>query len=239
MIFETNLRPAIFCVVPSFFALSGFLVARSLMRVNNIPVFLTLRALRIFPALCCEVIISAFLIGLVLTNLTSFEYLSSHELHNYMMNIIGFVHFTLPGVFTYNPFNSVNQQLWTIPAELECYLLLAFLAVSRVTTSSNLFGLTAVALTLMSILRDWFRSGIATGFLPTSSFIVMCFVWGVFLLSKSRDNSLQCSPVRSICHRCFVSAAMELPFRSSSGLLHHDVFDTHFYCLCNCVLRSY
>jgi peptidoglycan/LPS O-acetylase OafA/YrhL len=36
-------------IVPAFFALSGFLVAGSMARLNNVRVFLIFRGLRIFP----------------------------------------------------------------------------------------------------------------------------------------------------------------------------------------------
>src|SRR5262249_49082197 len=48
-------------LVPSFFALSGFLVMGSLYR-NDLLSFLALRGLRIFPALAVELLLSAFII---------------------------------------------------------------------------------------------------------------------------------------------------------------------------------
>lgn len=181
MFFENFYRPAVFAVVPCFFALSGFLVAGSLVRVKNVPVFLTLRALRIFPALGCEVIISALVIGPLLTDRSLQNYFTSPELHAYFLNMVGLVHFTLPGVFTHNPFSSVNQQLWTIPAELLCYQILAALAILRVTSTIRVYGLAMILLTFVAVIRDWSKSATATGFLPTTSFVTMCFVCGVFL----------------------------------------------------------
>src|ERR1700761_3676596 len=62
-------RPLIALLLPAFFALSGFLVAGSLERSRTIPMFLGLRALRILPALAVESLISALIIGPLLTTL--------------------------------------------------------------------------------------------------------------------------------------------------------------------------
>src|ERR1700761_2580168 len=53
------MRPIVVTHVPMFFALSGFLVAGSAFRTQRIGSFLGLRLLRIFPALCVEVLLSA------------------------------------------------------------------------------------------------------------------------------------------------------------------------------------
>src|SRR5258708_3061988 len=54
-------------VLPMFFALSGFLVAASLERSSSLRVFLGLRGLRILPALTVEVLLSALILGPLLT----------------------------------------------------------------------------------------------------------------------------------------------------------------------------
>ncbi len=115
-------------ILPMFFALSGFLVAGSLER-TRIHQFVALRALRLIPALAVEVALSALLLGAFFTTLPLSLYLTSPELISYFGNIVGFVHFTLPGVFEHNPApDVVNSQLWTIPFELECYVVLIVVA---------------------------------------------------------------------------------------------------------------
>jgi peptidoglycan/LPS O-acetylase OafA/YrhL len=52
-----------------FFALSGFLVAGSPERSKTLLTFLGLRAIRIYPALGVEVVLSALLIGTAVTTL--------------------------------------------------------------------------------------------------------------------------------------------------------------------------
>ena len=56
--------------VPMFFALSGFLVTGSAIRLGSVKKFLIFRLLRILPALCTEVSLSAVFLGLFFSNLT-------------------------------------------------------------------------------------------------------------------------------------------------------------------------
>lgn len=114
-------------LVPMFFALSGFLVTASALRLRNTGTFLAFRALRIFPALAVEVTLSALVLGPLLTVLPLITYFSDPKTWHYFGNIIGEVHFDLPGVFENNPWpRTVNINLWTLPAEFYCYLITAF-----------------------------------------------------------------------------------------------------------------
>jgi peptidoglycan/LPS O-acetylase OafA/YrhL len=122
---ESWWTPVKLSILPAFFVLSGFLVAGSLAR-NTIPQFLALRAVRIFPALAVEVTLSAIVLGPLVTDLTIDSYLSSHLLWTYFLNVIGYIHFVLPGVFGGQ---QVNVQLWTIPFELECYVALVVITI--------------------------------------------------------------------------------------------------------------
>jgi peptidoglycan/LPS O-acetylase OafA/YrhL len=124
-------RPPVAMLLPMFFALSGFLVTGSLERTKSLPGFLGLRVLRIVPALSCEVILSALLLGTVFTTLPLHAYFASPVFATYFMNILGEPHYALPGVFLGNPLpGRVNPQLWTIPYELLCYVVLAALALA-------------------------------------------------------------------------------------------------------------
>ena len=128
-------RPIVYLLLPSFFALSGFLVAGSLER-HNVLEFLTLRITRIFPALAVEVLISALVIGPLLTTVTWRAYFSSYEFRSYLLNLLGNIHFFLPGLFIDNPTPKyVNAQLWTVPIELYCYVFL---------TASAMFGIVKI-----------------------------------------------------------------------------------------------
>jgi peptidoglycan/LPS O-acetylase OafA/YrhL len=115
-------RPFPACVLPAFFALSGFLVAGSLLRSRSLYDFLVLRALRIVPALAFETVLTAIVLGPLLTKIALGEYLLDPTFRKYFLNIVGNIQYHLPGLFLGNPFPGiVNLQLWTVPLELECY----------------------------------------------------------------------------------------------------------------------
>lgn len=125
-LWNTPLAPFLRSILPMFFALSGFLVTGSLERCKTLVSFLGLRIIRIYPALAVEVILSAFLIGAMLTSVPLGEYFTSPLFAKYLLNVTGHIHYLLPGVFETNPWpNIVNSQLWTVPFELLCYITLA------------------------------------------------------------------------------------------------------------------
>lgn len=84
-------------ILPSFFALSGFLVAGSLER-NSLVAFMPLRGLRIFPALAVEIILSALIIGPLVTTIPLPSYFTSSTFYKYFFNLVGYIHYPLPGV---------------------------------------------------------------------------------------------------------------------------------------------
>lgn len=154
------LGPLPYVLVPSFFSLSGFLIAGSVLR-HDLFSFLTLRVVRIVPALFCEVTISAFIIGPLLTGLTLRQYFASPELWAYLQNIVGYIHYLLPGVFLENPTPYVNIQLWTIPHELRCYIAIAVLAILGVVRRPGWF-----ALLLAAAIAAAFLNGALFGHFP-------------------------------------------------------------------------
>lgn len=147
-------------ILPAFFALSGYLVAGSISR-NTLPQFVALRAFRIVPALAVEVCITAFVLGALFTKLQLGTYFTSAEFYAYFLNVLGVIHYTLPGVFEGK---QLNAQLWTIPFELECYALLVFLTLATVVRrkhallSVSLAGailMTAVAIAGAFYVNSW------------------------------------------------------------------------------------
>lgn len=115
-------------ILPMFFALSGFLVSSSLERSPSLAVFLWHRVIRIFPALTVEVLMSALVLGPLVTTVALSAYFSDSQFYAYLLNALGIVHFVLPGVFLDNPVpGMVNGSLWTVPAELECYIAISIL----------------------------------------------------------------------------------------------------------------
>lgn len=112
-------------LVPLFFALSGFLVAASAESLS-IRDFVTNRALRIVPALGVEIILCALVLGPFVSSVPLASYFTDGQFYRYFLNIFGWVHYQLPGVFKDNPQTDyVNGSLWTVPHEISVYILLA------------------------------------------------------------------------------------------------------------------
>lgn len=134
------LRPIVITHVPMFFALSGFLVTGSAFRTRKVVPFLSLRFFRIFPALCVEVALSAIVIGAAFTALKLPAYYSDPMFFTYFGNILGKVQMELPGVsfWKYDAF-AVNANLWTLPSEFYCYLILAAMIVTGLIFNRILF----------------------------------------------------------------------------------------------------
>ena len=71
-------------------------------------------------------------LGPLVTDLPLAAYFSDPLFRQYPLNIIGDIHYFLPGVFLNNPSpRYVNLQLWTIPAEMYCYAFLATVSLSQ------------------------------------------------------------------------------------------------------------
>lgn len=138
--------------VPAFFALSGFLVAASAERLKLFD-FLANRALRIAPALAVQVALAALVLGPLLTTLPLSAYFADPKLWSYLLNLVGLVHYELPGLFASNPEPLVvNGSIWTVPHELFCYALLAALVAVGAFRSRRLLALAVVGLFAVSIM---------------------------------------------------------------------------------------
>ena len=119
--------------VQVFFILSGILVAQSFERSRSILDFATARILRIFPALTVCVVMTAFVLGPVVSRLSFADYAASPGLLAYILKTLSLStgNAPLPGVFETNALaNSVNTSLWTLKYEVLCYIGLAFAGVS-------------------------------------------------------------------------------------------------------------
>jgi peptidoglycan/LPS O-acetylase OafA/YrhL len=185
------IRPLIFVLVPSFFALSGFLVAGSLER-NDLPCFLTLRVLRIFPALVVEVALSGLIIGPLLTTWSLHDYFNNRKFFSYFGNLFGWIHYYLPGVFLTNPAPGlVNLQLWTVPYELECYVAISIVAWIGLYARSRLL-LSAIVVVSLTVAAYQCLSGNMTPlyYRPPGRMIVLCFLAGVALYGMRKQIPL-------------------------------------------------
>lgn len=118
-----------------FFVLSGFLVTKSLLTRRNLIAYGAARIARLLPGLFVAALVTAFVIGPVVTSYSLSDYFSVPGVWSYTLLISTLVtdplNILLPGVFANlpEPF-MINTPLWTIRYEVMAYgaLLLAALA---------------------------------------------------------------------------------------------------------------
>jgi peptidoglycan/LPS O-acetylase OafA/YrhL len=118
-----------------FFAISGFLVTQSFEQTRGPLRYLAKRCLRIFPGFIVVLVLTAFVLGPLVTTLPLAEYFSRAEPYRYVANNLVFslkVH-ELPGVmFVDNPVGlEVNGSLWSLGYEFEMYLMVLALGFLR------------------------------------------------------------------------------------------------------------
>jgi peptidoglycan/LPS O-acetylase OafA/YrhL len=140
-------------LVPMFFMLSGFLVAGSGMRLN-LQNFILNRVVRIVPALAVDIVFAALILGPLLTIVPLVEYFTGRTFFTYFLNIFGWPHYLLPGVFETNFSIGVNGSLWTVPYEIGCYVIFAGLIHFNVIRKPAMVTVLTVLLTLAAITVD-------------------------------------------------------------------------------------
>jgi peptidoglycan/LPS O-acetylase OafA/YrhL len=122
--------------VEVFFAISGFLVAKSWFGQRSLRAFAVKRGLRILPALAVTVLLCAFVLGPMVTSESGSAYLGERSTYAYPVDNVSSVatggtvrdvSHDLPGVFHSNPDTSVNRSLWTLPIEVQAYMAIALL----------------------------------------------------------------------------------------------------------------
>ena len=103
--------------VPVFFVISGYLISASYERNNNLKNYLKNRALRIFPGLW-----GCILITIIVISITGVNFLNKQTITWLPSQLIGIIY--TPGFLGHYGFGSYNGSLWTIPIELQFYILL-------------------------------------------------------------------------------------------------------------------
>ena len=142
-----------------FFIISGYLVTASFCRTPAPGRFAERRFLRIYPALVVNALVSAFLLGPLVTSLPLRDYLAGPELGDFLSKVLcldpGPTH--LPGVrFADNSVGwLINGSLWTLRYEAMMYGLVLLLGVAGLLNFS-----TAIAVTAIGIVAVFFEHGL-------------------------------------------------------------------------------
>jgi peptidoglycan/LPS O-acetylase OafA/YrhL len=103
--------------VKVFFIISGYLISASYERNNNIKDYFRNRALRIYPGLWACIFLS-----IIVISITGVSFFNKQTIAWLPSQLVGVI-YTPPFLESYG-FGSYNGSLWTIPLELQFYLLL-------------------------------------------------------------------------------------------------------------------
>lgn len=90
--------------VAIFFVISGYLVTGSFLRSRSIGDYIKKRSLRLLPALFIVVVLSAFVLGPILSTLSLRDYVLHPQTWYYLRNCVLYTGYHLPGVFAENPY---------------------------------------------------------------------------------------------------------------------------------------
>jgi peptidoglycan/LPS O-acetylase OafA/YrhL len=115
-----------------FFAVSGLLIRRSWEHDPSPRDFWIKRGLRLLPALATVAVVTAFVLGPLVTTLPLSTYFASWETWIYPVRVTLLLTFgaSLPGVFEDNPYPGVNGPLWSLPVEVFAYFCLFLLGIT-------------------------------------------------------------------------------------------------------------
>ena len=203
--------------VPMFFALSGFLVAGSAMRLS-LRNFLINRSLRIIPALGVDVMICALIIGPLTTAVSLSGYFSDRQFFQYFLNVSGWIHYDLPGVFKDHPTTFVNGALWTVPYEMFCYMIMSALIITRWVTKPARVAALAIGLYCIGMLVEKLSGHLPASLLPALEFafvsrgsqLLLAFVVGILFYQIKAWLPYSWAIFAACCAICLY-AAIELP----------------------------
>jgi len=172
-----------------FFTISGYLVSQSFEATGSPLRFLAKRGLRIYPGLLACLMVSAFVMGPLVTNLPFGAYLRSSAVYAYVVSNFAMIlpTNTLPGVvFTgYSAGSVVDGPLWTLPSEVAMYLMLCALGVLGILRLRVI-----VPLLLIGIGALWFDTASSAYFFIGSALWLLPFFAAGMALYRLRDRPI-------------------------------------------------
>jgi peptidoglycan/LPS O-acetylase OafA/YrhL len=131
-----------------FFAVSGLLIRRSWEHDPSPRDFWIKRALRLMPALAVTAVLTAFVLGPLVSSRSLASYFTSWETWLYPLKLILMVPFgaQLPGVFDDTVYvGAVNGSLWSLPVEVFAYLMVAVLGMAGLLARRQVVTVVAIA----------------------------------------------------------------------------------------------
>jgi len=142
--------------VKIFFVISGYLISQSWLRDTSLKRYFSRRFLRILPALVFCVVATAFVLGPIVSKMSSREYFGNLQTYRYLKNAAFHINYALPGVFEGNPHKAVNGSLWTLPVEMAAYIMCPLVLIFK---NKFLLKITVILITIFSIIFDQITRG--------------------------------------------------------------------------------
>ncbi|SEG73508.1 Peptidoglycan/LPS O-acetylase OafA/YrhL, contains acyltransferase and SGNH-hydrolase domains [Nonomuraea solani] len=140
-----------------FFLISGYLISASWLSDPSPARYTLRRVLRIYPAYALVVVLTALLLGPLVSTLPAADYFAASGTWGHIVRglLIQPVSYTLPGVFEGLPYaGAVNGSLWTIWVEVLCYAGVAVMGLlGLLRRRAVLAGLVVVALAATTVIH--------------------------------------------------------------------------------------
>jgi peptidoglycan/LPS O-acetylase OafA/YrhL len=133
--------------VEVFFCLSGFLLTLSLARGRGFAFFAVARFMRIMPNLAFALVAASLATFLWYGNVAHIADQIAYVGDNLLMFVRG-ARFDVAGVFADRFRSSLNDPIWTLPYEVWCYVVLAFLFVAGARAGRALVIAAALAISV-------------------------------------------------------------------------------------------
>ncbi|MGH3915063.1 MAG: acyltransferase family protein [Pseudonocardiaceae bacterium] len=233
-----NLSPG-YIALMGFFAMSGYQISDSWRQDPSWWRFSVKRVLRLWPPLLFVVLVTAVVIGPLVSTLNPKDYFSAQQTWGYVINNAGLytLQHRLPGVFVDNPWPwSANGSIWTLPMEVSGYILV--LAFGAFALFRRARWLTVLLLLLLIILDRRFDAGIGNpgdggSFLeiPIGSMVSFLVAFSLGMVLHAYRDVIPLSPrvawslvALHVAAYAVDAEALTLPFMAGYGaivLAHH------------------
>jgi peptidoglycan/LPS O-acetylase OafA/YrhL len=209
-----------------FFLISGYLVSKSWEADPHALRFLARRSLRIFPALAVLVLLTALVLGPMLTTLPLHAYFHDTLFRQYFYNIVLLPRFALPGVLEHQVIpNVVNGSLWSLPVEYTLYLTLLLLGILRAPRWA--IAILVVAGCWLSIEWSMQRDSLVVVYGMIVQDVVQFGVYFLLGVCVSRFGLERWMTVTSVCAAAVLTIAAE-PWPAASRIVSWVTFPAVF-----------
>lgn len=135
-----------FCI---FFTISGYLLPAAWARNPRFRTYAVARSRRLFPAFFFVVLVTVFILGPCVTTLKLDAYFSHPLTWDYLLNLLLYPSYVLPGVFEGNYYQSVvNGSIWSLPPQLATYAIVPLIFLIKHRLFRSLIWVVIIGLTV-------------------------------------------------------------------------------------------